>query len=155
MWLGMYDYNFDRFASLDNLTVASRGGETWTLDRGHVINGANVEASITTWVAGGRDQIFSKEFWHARVASNVKPTRVEFFENREQAEAGTPFCFLDASTDALYLKDYDGFENYIPRGAQAPFDRLQGRVMFFKIIYNGPSQVFRIDDVLIKYKLIR
>lgn len=155
-WIGHYDYNFDKFTSDGNITYGMREAETYTLDQGMIINGATINADVLQATTGdGANQRLSKEFWRIRINSNVKPTRVEFYETLNDERAGNIACFLDASTDSLYLKNYIGFENYVPRKDANPRDRMQGRGMIYKVKYSGNAKPIKIVDIQSFFKPLK
>jgi|GEM_PF-4781913 hypothetical protein len=169
-WVSRFTYEFDKFASDNNNSygfrnVISGQGGAWQLDRGNQINGANVAAEITGFCTGDNhiriqygaeaEQPYSKEFHKLRINGNVKPTRIEFFQHSDQVDNDAPVCFLDISTDSLYLKDYYGFEALIPRKSASPNDRLQGRMLYYKIKYNGGSPLFRVTDSVVSFHKIK
>ena len=87
-WYGCYDYSFDKFVSYKNRMFGVRKMEKYELNKGFFINGKEIE----NWVlqAASPEQINGKEFIRIRVASDVKPTKIEFFDNMAQFKAGTP-----------------------------------------------------------------
>jgi len=75
----------------------------------------------------------------------LQPTRIEFFNTFDEMKSGTVKSQLLASG----LKDYDGFENYIPRRI-TDSKRMQGRLIFAKIIHDNQEDYY-VSDVAISY----
>lgn len=147
-WLGSYDYDFDLFLSRNNETFGMRNAETYTLDKGYTINGANVKFKVVQSSVGAEvDQKNGKDFIGLKINSTegIRPTSVYFFDSFENYKAGVVSSVLDASVGPLYLKNYDGYEAYIPRKQDAPYDRQQGRIVLFAISYEGGTQFYIVD----------
>ena len=126
-----------------------RNLSTFELNKGFEINGSDITGFVTH--VSAKDQIDGKEFIRIRVASDNKPTRVEFLD----APEGAVLAALDPSIQGpLYLKDYRGFEQYIPRKQDADRQRIQDRLLIFKVIHNLPEH-FKIIDTMIDYKIIK
>lgn len=134
-WIGYNQFKFDQMAMSNDLIYASRDGETYQLDSGFIMNGQNVEFFLD--FASSPSPFDEKEFIRVRINSGrtEKPTRVEFYDKDMNL-----LCFLDqASLGPLYLKRYDGWEQFIPRkiaNAQGVRQRLQDRVVIVRFIYN-------------------
>jgi len=168
-WNDRYDYNFDRYISMpDNRTfgVGNRSSKTkWrvytdeillgepTIGRETIINEVEqVSSPQQGYPAKAIPGIVAKEFIRTKIASNLKPTRVEFYE----AHGGIKQCELSIEKSLQYLKDYTNFEQYIPRRdieVDPDCKRLQGRQLVFKIIYEGAG--FEIKQTSIQYKEIK
>ncbi len=154
-WHGTNDYRADRFASRvgTDQTFILRNVECWSTGVGYLINGGPVV--FQSWQASSKMAETEKEFIRVRVntGANVKPTRVEFLDQYN----GNQLCFLDPSQGPLYLKRYDGWEQFIPRKdvtISPARDRVQGRLLVYKIIHNLPSE-FRVISSGIQYKPIK
>ena len=130
-WNGRYDYTFDKYLSFDGKTYGMRDGLTYELNKGYVINGEEIEFEL--------EQVFAPqgiddgEFKRLRVGSDEKPTLVEFRESVTDPVQAT----IDTVTNALGLKDYNAWEQYVPRMATAPFDRFQGRRIAVRVKHKG------------------
>jgi hypothetical protein len=151
-WQGGFDYNFDRYLSFDNKTYGMRDAETFLLDEGRIINGQQIEAFVIQ--ASVPAQFKDKEFIRIRINSDNKPVKVEFFNDLPQLLAGNVQAELDTVTNPLALKDYYGFEQFIPRKTAAPKNRMQGRLLIFKIIHNLDED-FRVSTTDVQYKLLK
>ena len=148
-WIGRYDYAFDQYLAIKNRTFAMRGLSTFEVNKGFEINGSDITGFVTH--VSAKDQMDGKEFIRIRVASDKKPTRVEFLD----APEGAVLAALDPSIQGpLYLKDYRGFEQYIPRKQDADRQRIQDRLLIFKVIHDKPEH-FKIIDTMIDYKVLK
>jgi len=150
-FIGKYDFRYDSYLMNDNILYAMRDGETYELDKGYIINGNNIEASVLQ--ACSPEAIFEKEFMFININSNIKPTRVEFYNEEMQL-----LCALDQSIQGpRYLKKYDGFYQHIPRQdalVSNGRDRVQNRLLIYKIIHNLDS-AFDIKSCVVDYKNIK
>lgn len=151
-WMGAYDYKFDRFLALDNKMFGMRDLETFELNKGLIINNDNIDAFVLQ--ASAPSQREGKEFIRQRVNSDVKPTGIDYFNNFSQFESNDVQSFLDTVTNPDHLLDYDGFVGYIPRKTAAPNDRMQGRVLLYKIKHNK-QEPFKIVSTAIQYKVLQ
>lgn len=152
MWYGTYDFKFDRLFSQGTRTFGVRNFETYELHKGYSINGAPIQFEITQGASA--EQFWEKEFIRVRVNSPLsqKPTRIEFFK-----KTGPVLCFVDATKGILYLKNYGGWEAFIPRtDASVDVNRplLQDRLIFYKIIHTLASE-FTLINSSIQYKKLK
>jgi hypothetical protein len=151
-WQGGFDYNFDRYLSFENKTYGMRDLQTFLLDEGRIINGSQINAFVIQ--ASVPVQYKDKEFIRIRINSDNKPVKVEFFNDLPQLLAGNVQAELDTVTNPQALKDYYGFEQFIPRKTAAPKNRMQGRLLIFKIIHNLDED-FRVSTTDVQYKLLK
>lgn len=151
-WMGGYDYAFDKYLSIDNKTYGFRNLETYELGKGFKINGENIEGVL--WTASSKDLQDDKEFIRVRINSNRKPTKVEFFNTMDQAVQNNVQAELDTVTNPLALKDYNGFEQYIPRKTAPPKDRVQGRLAVYKIMHNLAEE-FKVISTQVQAKKLK
>lgn len=151
-WHGTNDFKFDRFTAKNNELYGHRDMQTFDLNKGYIMNGSPVVCEVLTGAAP--EQIFDKEFIRVRINSSDKPTRVEFYK----AVNGPLQCAMDPSIQGpLYLKNYRGFEQYIPRldASVSPSRlRFQQRLLVYKIIHNLAS-AFTLVDSSIQYKKLK
>ena len=148
-WNGRYDYVFDRYLAIKNDVFGMRDLSTFEVNKGFEINGSDITGFATQ--VSAQDQMDGKEFIRFRAASDNKPTRVEFLD----APDGSVLAALDPSIQGpLYLKDYRGFEQYIPRKQDSTRQRIQDRLLIFKVIHNKPEH-FKIVNTMIDYKVIK
>lgn len=143
-----YDYQFDRFAMSGKEVRATRDGETYVLERGFEINGAPARFELT--FASSQAPTRGKEFIRFRANSDQRPTRIEFLDVDESL-----LCAMDQAIQGqYYLKNYNGYEQGIPRKDAPPRDRVQGRVVLCKVIHDEPS-AFVMHTAEIQYKLLK
>lgn len=150
-WEGTNDYNFDQFLSVFNNVYGMREFETYKLSSGRIISGAQVEAFVSQ--ACGAVSPKDKEFIRIRVNSDNKPTKVEFFDDLSGLLINNVQATLDTVLNPLALKDYNGFEQYIPRKTVSR-DRIQGRLLIFKISHNLDEN-FKVITTDIQYKPLK
>lgn len=148
-WQGSNEHLFDQYLTVDNTLYGMRDNETYKLNDGFIMNGSDSFESYLIGVTTPA-QVVDKEFIRIRVASNVKPTKIEFFNSVEQALAGDVQCELSATQ----LKDYYGYEQYIPRKLLAPHFRVQGRLLVYKIIHNL-AEDFKVVSTEVQYKPLK
>ena len=156
MWYGTNDFRFDGFTVRGNEIFGHKNLETYELGKGYIINGQPISFELT--FGSAPEQFFDKEFIRIRVNSpkTQKPTRVEFYKE----VSGAVQCALDASIPeqgALFMKDYGGFEAFVPR-IDAAVDvnrkRFQQRIIITKILHNLATE-FKVIDASVSYKLIK
>jgi len=152
-WNGTYDFKFEQLVVNGLDTLGIRNAEVYTLNQGYIMNGSPVVFEVES--GASQDQFFGKEFGRVRVnsLSGIKPTRIEF----RKVPDGPVICELDPSQGAYYVKNYDGFEQWIPRmNDPIPANRklFQGRLIIFKILHNLASE-FKVIDASIFYKLLK
>ncbi len=159
-WEGTNDYNFDKFLSFNNETYGMSGMETYSLNKGTIISGEQILAFITQVSAASsmgygssRVSVSDKEFIRIRVSSDNKPTKVEFFSDLAGLLINDVKATLDTIANPLALKDYNGFEQYIPRETISR-DRMQGRLLIFKISHNLDEN-FKVVSTDIQYKPLK
>lgn len=145
-WCGGYDYKFDRFVSIENRLYGQKGGgETYELGVGYMLNDQPIRFEVVFAIAP--EQYFDKEFKRVRINTSARPTEdVEFMEDRSLA--------VVARIPASQLQDRRGFEDWIPRKDAAPRDRIQGRVLFCRIIHNLEEE-FHVVDVGTMYAKLK
>jgi hypothetical protein len=150
-WMGTFDYRFDSYTQQGSNLYGMRDGESYELYKGTQINGANITYSIDQ--ACSPIQIREKEFMNININSTNKPTRVEFYDENMVLQ-----CAMAQSIQGnLYLKDYDGWQQQIPRkdvSVSATRDRLQGRLVIYRIIHNL-AESFKLISVNTEYKILK
>tara|TARA_R100000995_G_scaffold84922_1_gene65881 strand:- start:139 stop:5235 length:5097 start_codon:yes stop_codon:yes gene_type:complete len=163
-WLGTNSHDFDRYLSFDNELYGMRNGETYVLNTGDLIYNQSIKGFVintstgkgksktTTGTTRG-DTSSDKEFSRIRVSSDNKPSKVDFYETEAQLDADTPVCTLDAVALPAVLKDYHGFEQYVPRKT-ADRKRVQGRILFFKITHDKQEE-FKVINTEVQYKVLK
>lgn len=150
-WVSRFDYRFDKYLSFDKETYGMRGLETYKLDEGYKIGGKDIIYEAEQVSSPVMPE--AKEFIRIRINSNKKPTAVEFYD-----EEMNLMCTLDqASKGPLYLKNYNGFEQFIPRKDQNynfNRNRVQDRLIIYKIIHNL-AEDFHMISTQLQYKPIK
>lgn len=149
-WNGKYDFRHDFFASRDQNLFGLKEGQVYKLNEGYVINGQPIESWLK--VAFANDMFDEKEFIRIRVNGD-KPKKIQFLDENDLV-----MCELSqASKGPLYLKKYDGWEQFIPR-KQASYDvnehRVQNRLLVYKIIHTFEEE-FNVKNVVIQYKILK
>ena len=150
-WIGTNDFAFESFTSSNNETYGHRNFKTFKLNEGYIINGQPIEFEVIG--AASPDQAWEKEFMRIRVNSLQKPIDVQFFKEKN----GVIQCSLNSTLSPLYLKNYGGWAQWIPRiidSVNSDRPRLQGRVVVYKIIHNLASE-FTLVDVGVQYKNLK
>ena len=145
-------YDYDQYLYIANDLYGMKRGETYKLGYGNQINGVDIEASLSG--VSDKQILFDKEFLRIRVNSNVKPEKIEFYDSQEQLISGIPSSVVDAVAVPLSIKDYFGYECFVPRKDLPPHYRQQGRVLIFKII-NSSNEDFLITSVGVQYKTLK
>lgn len=152
-WIGTLSYNFDKYVVKDDATIyGMKDGVTYKLNEGNKISGLNIVAKILT--SSAPTQVKDKEFLRIRINSDNKPTKVDFYTSMDEYLAGDIKSQLDTTTNPLALKDYQGFEQYIPRRLDNK-NRVQGRVLLFEITHNEEDTEFTLIDVEVQYKVLK
>ena len=88
------------------------------------------------------------------MACENQPTKIQFFKNFTNWKNSIIFTEINTVTQPFALRNYDGWEGYIPRGTVLPYDRFQGRLLIYKIIHSLDED-FGIVDVGIQYKQLK
>jgi len=156
LWEGSFDYRFDKYYMSENKIFGARDLQTFELDKGYVINNANIIYELTTAFSPGNISL-EKEFIRIGVQSGVrgemKPTSIEFYD-----QDMTLLCSLSQFTQGtLFLKQYDGWEQFIGRkdATVSPNrDRVQERCLIVRVIHNKPED-FKVVTTTIQYKIIK
>lgn len=145
-------YVYDKYLCVENDLYGMKAGVTYKLGVGNQIDGANMECYVTG--ASDAEIITEKEFIRIRVNSNSKPKKI-FFYGSYDAYIGDNFTnVVDADAVPLSIKDYHGYECYIPRRSLFPYYRQQGRVMIFKIV-SETDENFLVTSTSVQYKELK
>lgn len=145
-------YNYDKYTYVSNRLYGMKGMKTFELGIGNQIDGQDMECYVT----GTSDkEIYSdKEFIRIRVNSNHKPEKIYFFDSYNDYIANNFSSVVDAIAVPLAIKDYYGYECYVPRKAVAPHYRQQGRVLLFKIA-SSSEEDFLVTSTGVQYKALK
>lgn len=149
-FLGTTDFNYDKCISFENLSYGYRAG-TFKMDSGsYILNGSNITVILDE--ASAKSQYAAKEFIRMRCNSNIRPDKVDFFNNKISYLSGVPDATIDLIANPLLLRDYNGFEGYVPRQTVNK-ERMQGRAMIYRITETSNTQ-FILVDVGIMFKIL-
>jgi len=145
-------YNFEKYLSFDNKLYGMKDFTTYELGVGNLLDGSNMEASLVG--VSDAEIFYDKEFIRIRVNSNSKPERIEFYDDFAQYLTAIPSSVVDATSSLVAIKNYFGYECYIPRKSVAPNYRQQGRAVIFKIVSRADEN-FVISSTGVQYKLLK
>jgi hypothetical protein len=145
-------YNYDKYLQLKNRLFGMKDGVTYELGIGNQLNGVDIE----TYLTGSSDKeiYFDKEFIRIRVNSNFKPEKIYFYDSYKDYIVDNFSSVVDAVLNPIAIKDYFGYECYIPRKLVAPHFRQQGRVVIFKIT-NSAQEEFFVTSTGVQYKALK
>lgn len=154
-WVGTFGYNYDQYIFVDNEMYGIRDLETFTLDKGFIMNGKTIEfymiQNYSPSPAIEKELIWLEAMTGIR--GEAKPSRVEILD-----ENGNTLCAMDPSLQgSRYLKQYDGWGQFVPRMdsvASPTRDRVQRRLFFCKYIHTFDED-FKIIDTVIQFKPIK
>ena len=145
-------YLYDKYLYNNNLLYGMKDAKTFQLGVGNQIDGQDMECYVSG--VSNADLYYDKEFIRIRVNSNSKPEQVYFYESYEDYINDNFTNVIDTVAIPLSMKDYFGYECYIPRKAVAPFNRLQGRVVLFKIVSSADEE-FLVASTGVQYKKLK
>ena len=145
-------YVYDKYLHVGNDLYGMKDGVTYKLGVGNQIDGQNIECYLTG--VSDAEIIYEKEFIRIRVNSNSKPSKIFFYRSYD-AYIGDNFTnVVNADAVPLSIKDYHGYECYIPRRSLFPYYRQQGRVMIFKIV-SETDENFLVTSTSVQYKELK
>lgn len=145
-------YDYDQYLYIGNKLHGFKDAKSYELGIGNQINGVNITASVTG--VSDKELYFDKEFIRIRVNSNFKPETISFYDSYADYLAGNESSIVDSISNPLSIKDYYGYECYIPRKTVAPYGRQQGRVVLFKI-QNSANEEFLVTSTGVQYKTLK
>ena len=149
-------YNYDKYLYYKNHLFGMKNqGDykgTFELGIGNQINGDDMPCYLT----GLSDAVIiaDKEFIRIRVNSNSKPEQIYFYKSFNDYKTNTFDSVVDAVSVPLSIKNYFGYECYIPRSVVAPHYRNQGRVLIFKIVSSSDEE-FLVTSTGVQYKALK
>ena len=149
-------YNYDKYLYYKNHFFGMKNeGEyngTFELGIGNQINGEDMPCYVT----GLSDAVIiaDKEFIRIRVNSNSKPEQVYFYKSFNDYKTDTFDSVVDAVAVPLSIKNYFGYECYIPRSVVPPHYRNQGRVLIFKVVSSADEE-FLVTSTGVQYKALK
>lgn len=149
-WIGWNDMKFEKFSTFKFDSYGTRDGELYILDRGYTLNGSPIQFEVT-W-ASSPEAFSEKEFIRVRVNSDRsdKPTSIEFMD----IDGNVLATMSQANFGPNWLLDYDGWEQFIPRKADPPYDRIQERLVMCKVIHNLATK-FVLHTAGMQYKILK
>jgi hypothetical protein len=145
-------YNYEKYLSFDNKLYGMKDFTTYELGIGNTISGNDMQCYLVG--VSDAEIFYDKEFIRIRVNSNSKPSKIEFFDDFKNYLDNNPSSIVDANSSAVAIKDYHGYECYIPRKSVAPHYRQQGRAVIFKIV-SVEDEDFVISSTGVQYKLLK
>ena len=145
-------YLYDKYLYNNNVFFGMKNVQTFELGVGNQIDGGDMECYVTG--VSNADLYYDKEFIRIRVNSSSKPERVYFYKSYDDYLNDNFTNFVDTVAVPLSMKDYFGYECYIPRNAVAPYYRQQGRVMLFKIVSSADEE-FLVASTGVQYKKLK
>ena len=145
-------YHYDKYLRVDNRMFGMKDGKTFELGVGNQLGGVDMEAYVVG--VSNQDVSSDKEFIRIRVNSNIKPEKIFFYDSYDNYIAGSHSSVVDAVATPLKIKDYHGFECYIPRKILSPHVRQQGRTLIFKITHSS-NEEFLVNSTSVQYKTLK
>ena len=145
-------YLYDKYLYNNNVFFGMKNAQTFELGVGNQIDGEDMECYVTG--VSNADLYYDKEFIRIRVNSSSKPERVYFYKSYDDYLNDNFTNFVDTVAIPLSMKDYFGYECYIPRNVVAPYYRQQGRVMLFKIVSSADEE-FLVASTGVQYKKLK
>jgi hypothetical protein len=145
-------YNYEKYLSFNNKLYGMKDMTTFELGVGNQLNGADMQCYLVG--VSDAEIYYDKEFIRIRVNSNSKPSKIEFFDDYEQYLDANPSSVVDADSSVVAIKNYHGYECYIPRKSVAPNFRQQGRLVIFKIV-SVEDENFVISSTGVQYKVLK
>jgi len=145
-------YLYDKYLYINNKLYGMKNSKTYQLGIGNELNGDPIEC----YVAGVSDkEIYSdKEFIRIRVNSNSKPEKIYFYDSHNDYKTDTFSSVVNSVLNPISIKDYFGYECYIPRKILSPYYRQQGRLVIFKIVSSSDEE-FLVTNTGVQYKALK
>ena len=155
-WIGVRDYRFDTYFNHKGDFHGCRDLETYRLEEGVLINGEPIVYELTQVVANPDvDMEFVRIYIETGGRQGEKPVAVQFLDP-ETMDVMCELSLAARGTD-LYLKQYDSWEQFIPR-KDASYDpneyRIQDRLLIYKIIHNLEAD-FKVVNTIVQVKDIK
>jgi hypothetical protein len=152
VWHGEYDYDYEKYIVSAQETWGVRKGVIYKTNSRYTVNGSTVSAKIIGIC--NEDQPFDKEFISIAIASDKKPTRVNFATSVSLLPECSLYSAMSTPANTYYLKDYGKWTNKIPRKEAGVRDRLQSRYMAFEVVHDMAESMYIVDTV-INYKVLK
>ena len=145
-------YNYDKYLYFQNHFFGMKRGVTYELGIGNNIDGQNMPCYLSG--LSNAVVISDKEFIRIRVNSNSKPEQVYFYKSYQDYKNDFYDSVVDVDANFLAMKDYFGYECYIPRSIFPPHQRNQGRLVIFKIA-SSRDEEFVVVTTSLQYKQLK
>jgi hypothetical protein len=145
-------YDYDKYLYYKNRLFGMKGSGTYELGVGNEINGDDMPCYLSN--VSDAVIIADKEFIRIRVNSNSKPEQIYFYKSYDDYKTDTYDSVVDANAVPLSIKNYFGYECYIPRSIYAPYERNQGRMVIFKIV-SSADEDFLVTSTAVQYKALK
>lgn len=145
-------YNYDKYLYRNNELFGHKNLETYSLGVGNQIDGQDMECYVSG--LSNKDIYSDKEFIRIRVNSNHKPSKIYFYDSYDDYVSNNFSSVVDAASSPVAIKNYFGYECYIPRKAVAPHYRQQGRTLIFKIV-SEEQEDFLVSTTGVQYKTLK
>jgi hypothetical protein len=145
-------YNYDKYLYVGNRLYGHKDFVTYELGIGNTIDGQEIECYLTN--VSDKEIYYDKEFIRIRVNSNFKPDKIYFYDGYEDYKVDNFSSVVDATLNPIAIKDYFGYECYIPRKLASPHNRQQGRLAIFKIV-STDQEDFLITSTGVQYKALK
>lgn len=145
-------YDFHKYLYYKNKFFGMKATGTYELGIGNELNGQDMPCYLT----GVSDAVIiaDKEFIRIRVNSNSKPEQIYFYKSYADYKTDSYDSVVDANAVPLSIKNYFGYECYIPRSIYAPYERNQGRMVIFKIVSSADEE-FLVTSTAVQYKALK
>jgi len=145
-------YDFHKYLYYKNKLFGMKATGTYELGVGNQINGQDMPCYLSN--VSDAEIISDKEFIRIRVNSNSKPEQIYFYKSFDDYKTDSYDSVVDANAVPLSIKNYFGYECYIPRSIYAPYERNQGRVVIFKIV-SSEDEEFLVTSTAVQYKALK
>lgn len=153
-------YNYQKYLALNNDVYGMKNGITYKLNQGNSLDGSAVKSYVAGYSIGegarfSADPLYSsKEFIRIRVNSSHKPQKIYFFDTYKKYLENDYSSVVDSTSITYKIKDYGGYECYIPRKSVSPYLRQQGRIVYFKI-ENNADEDFLVNVTMVQFKELK
>lgn len=145
-------YNYDKYLYIGNRLFGHKDLVTYELGIGNTIDGKEIPCYLTN--VSDKEIYYDKEFIRIRVNSNFKPDKIYFYDSYDDYKADNFSSVVDATLNPIAIKDYFGYECYIPRKLAYPHNRQQGRLVIFKVT-STDQEDFLITSTGVQYKALK
>lgn len=154
-WIGRFTYNFDSYLFSAGKNYGFKNLSMYELDKGFKINNLPIKSYLIQHCSNEINE--EKEFISFEVNTGprgtMKPSEIVFMD-----EELNELCRLNPLLFGnLYLKQYNGWWNQIPRkdiSVSSNRERIQYRLLLFKIIHSFEED-FKITSTTIQYKNLK